>query len=406
MTGLRLFLIVVMQVFCMKAMAAEGSYDARAMQAISNKDLVQAEKILRLRLQQQSGNLGTRFQLARVLSWQGRGEEAMVLFDTLLEAKPGNADYLLARANTLEWLGRRSEALRDLKTARRASPDYSEIWRTEIKYLRREHQSEADARAVQLAEEARKKFPQESWQHLLITSATKIDEVNRYGIQASYGYDRLTSNRSPWNIKSLSFLIQTPDKRFASLQLDQVKRFDLDDWQIGGNYALPFAQSWYLYAGGTYSQTHNVLANRMLEAKLSKNFSSGLNLHVGVSHAKYSQTDNQQLYMTGEYYWSVFRASYSYRLIDVKNAGTGSNNNIQISRYYDSVSFIGALVAKGEDVEFDGSANPPISDVLTFSIFGSHLFRPQWSLVYSFTYHQQGDFYNRNGFVLGLKFDF
>ena len=169
---------------------------------------------------------------------------------------------------------------------------------------------------------------------------------------------------------------------------------------------MPFAQSWYVYAAATYSPTHKVIANRKLDTKLSKSFASGLNLHVGVSHAKYAETDSQQLYLTGEYYWSVFRAAYTYRLIDVKNAGTGNNHNIQINRYYGTVNFIGALIAKGEDVEFNGTANPPISDVLTLSLYGSHLFQPQWSLIYSLTYHQQGDFYNRHGFVLGLKFDF
>lgn len=406
----RLQLLIVIALFhacCIKAIAVtDNDYYSQANAAISNNHYTRAASILRQHLQQQPDDIQARFLLARVLSWQQQWTESMVLFDGLLKEKPDNSDFLLARANTLEWLGRRDDALRDLKKARRLSPDYSEIWRTEIKYLRRKKTPDADAQAIRLAEAAKQKFPQESWQRLLITTETKIVKTNSYAVQASYGYDKLTNNRAPWEMTSLNFFMQTSDKRFANLQLNQAKRFDLEDWQIGGSYALPLTKTWYLYAGANYSPTHKVLANRTLETKISRSFSSGLNLHVGVSHAKYSQTDSRQLYLTGEYYWSVYRASYSFRLIDVKNAGTGNNNNIQLNRYYDSASFIGAVMAKGEDVEFDGTANPPISDVLTLSLYGNHYFKPQWSLIYTLTYHQQGDFYNRNGFVLGLKYDF
>ncbi len=407
---IRLLLIptlTVLLVFSMNVMAdtADNSY-AQATLAVSNKNFKQAETILNKHLQHQPNDIEARFLLARVLSWQGKWAEAIELFNNLLNKQADNSDFLLARANTQEWMGNREEALRDLENARQLSPDYSEIWRTEILYLNRENSPKAKSKAITLVNEAKQKFPEENWERLLITKETKTVKSNSYAVAASYGRDELTNNHSPWEIKSLKLFMQSQDKHFAHLQLDQVERFDLDDWQIGGSYALPFAQSWYFYAGATYSPTHKVIANRMLDTKISKSFANGLNLHAGVNHAKYSETDSQQLYLTGEYYWSVFRAAYTYRIIEVKNAGTGNNHNIQINKYYGSTNFIGALIAKGQDVEFNGTANPPISDVLTLSIYGSHAFQPQWSLIYSYTFHQQGDFYNRNGFVLGLKFDF
>lgn len=388
------------------AAESEDTSYAQANRAVSNKNFKQAETILSKHLETQPDDIESRFLLSRVLSWQEKWTEAIAQLNNLLEQQPDNSDFLLARANTLEWMGDRQEALRDLENARLLSPDYSEIWRTEILYLRRENSSGADSQAITLANEAKQKFPEENWEHLLITKESKIVKSNSYAVQASYGHDELTKNRAPWEIASVMLFMVTPDRHFAHLQLDKIERFGLDDRQFGGSYALPFAQSWYFYAGATYSPTHKVIAKRMLDTKISKSFANGINLHAGVSLAKYTETSNQQLYLTGEYYWSVFRASYTYRLIDVENAGTGDNHNIQINRYYDSSSFIGALIAKGQDIEYDGTANPTISDVLTLSIYGSHTFQPQWSLIYSLTHHQQGDFYNSNGFVLGLKFDF
>ena len=402
-----IWIMTALLTFSINAGAETGSSSyTQARLAVSNKNFKQAEAILSRHLQHQPDDIEARFLLARVLSWQKKWTDAVALFNDLLEEKPDNVDFLFARANMLEWMGHRKAALQDLENARQLSPDYSAIWRTEILYLGKENSPAASSQLITLTNEARQKFPEENWGDLQITAEAEISEHNSYAMEASYGHDVLSNNHSPWDMASVKLFMQTSDKHFAHLQLDKIERFDLDDWQIDSSYALPFAHSWTLYAGASYSSTHKVIANRMLNTKIGKSFTNGLNLHAGVSHAKYSETESKQLLLTGEYYWSVFRTSYTYRFIDIKNAGTGDNHNIQINRYYNSTNSIGVSIAKGKDVEFDGSNNPPISDVKTFSIYGSHTFRPQWSLIHSFTYQQQGDFYNRYGFVFGLKFDF
>ena len=402
-----IFVVAVIMLFTANVMAEIGdSCFADANVAVNNKSFGQAEIILLNHLQHEEKDTEARFLLARVLSWQQKWPEALKQFDVLLEEQPNSADFLLARANTFEWTGQRKQALQDLEKARELAPDYSELWQSEITILMRDSDMASHRQAKALANEARQQFPDIDWNSLLIAEDTEMIDNNKYTAEVLYGHDELTNNRSPWEIVSAKLAMQTPAKHFAHVQLDSIERFELDDWQIGGSYALPLAESWSLYAGATYSPTHKVIANSMLQTRISKSFPTGLNLHAGISHARYSDTSSQQLYLTGEYYWSEFRVSYTYRLIDVLNAGTGENHNIQFNKFYSSVNMIGASFAAGEDVEFDGSSDPPISDVLTLSIFGRHMFQPQWSLIYSFTYHQQGDFYNRNGFVLGIKFDF
>ena len=101
-----------------------------------------------------------------------------------------------------------------------------------------------------------------------------------------------------------------------------------------------------------------------------------------------------------------YRVAYTYKFIDVENAGNGNNHKLQLDKYYSSGSKAGVVVASGEDVEFDGSPNPPISNVLTLSIFGQHNLQPRWWLNYSLTYHEQGNFYNLNGITFGIKHDY
>ncbi len=378
----------------------------KAQLAIKNKNFQQAELILSDHLIHDPEDRAAHFLLARVFSWQNKWTQALEQFDKLLRTQPDSADLLLARANTLEWMGQRKQALVDLARARELSPDYSEIWRTEIIILQRDNTPASRSKAISLTKEARQKFPANDWDNLIVVEKKLINERNRYAAEFIYGYDKLTNNRSPWLTRTVKLSRVTPDKHYTHLQLDSIERFDLEDWQLGGSYALPISQSWNFYTAATYSPTHQVLANRMLDTNLSKSFKNGTTLSGGVSNARYNETSSQQIHLGAEHYWSVFRIAYTYRRINVLNAGTGVNHNIQSNYFYSPVDMIGVSAATGKDVEFDGTANPPISDVRTYSIYGYHMFKPQWSFIYSVFYHHQGDFYNRNGFVLGIKFDF
>jgi len=384
----------------------DESHINKAQSAIENKNFAQAEIILTEHLKHATKDNAARFLLARVFSWQNKWHEALEQFDMLLKKNPDSADLLFARANTLEWMGHRKQALYDLARARELSPDYSEIWRTEIIILQRDDTATSRSKAFALINRAKQKFPEKNWDELLIVENKAINKRSSYAAEFIYGHDRLSNGRSPWSTRTVKLSRITPDKHYSNLQLDSVERFDLEDWQLGGSYALPLLQSWSVYLAATYSPTHNVLANRMLDTNLSKSFKNGSTLSAGVSNARYSQTSSQQIHLGGEHYWSDFRVAYTYRRINVLNAGTGVNHNIQSNYYYSAVDMVGISAATGKDVEFDGSANPPISDVRTYSIYGYHMFKPQWSLIYSVFYHHQGDFYNRNGFVLGIKFDF
>ncbi len=408
MKPLLVFSLVVLSILH-GSVAVAGTQDSHlsdAQLAIENKNFVQAETILTDHLTHATEDNEARFLLARVFSWQNKWSEALEQFDKLLKKKPDSADLLLARANTLEWMGLRKQALYDLAEARKLSPQYEQIWRTEIVILQRDNTPASRSKAFTLIKQAKQKFPEKDWDKLRVVENKIIIEKNSYAAEFIYGYDKLSNNRSPWSTRSVKLSQVTPDKHFSHVQLDSIERFDLEDWQLGGSYALPLSQSWSIYAAASYSPTHKVLANRMLDTNISKSFSNGTSLHAGLSNARYNETSSQQIHLGGEHYWSDFRVAYTYRHINVLNAGTGVNHNIQGNYYYSPVDMIGISAATGKDVEFDGTPNPPISDVRTYSLYGYHMFQPRWSLIYSVFYHHQGDFYNRNGFVLGIKFDF
>lgn len=374
--------------------------------AIDNKDFIQASEILRGHYFHMPNDSDGQFLLARTLSWQGKMSESLEHFNSLMEKRSDDADVLLARANTYKWMGNESAALRDLEAARNISPDYIDVWRTELSILSQGKRAEDRKLAIVLADAAGKRFPDESWLRYLPEKKPAVIEQNQYSSQANYGYSQLTNNKPSWQSASVTLAMKTPEKHYAHVTLDHKKRFNLDDWQIDSSYALPYKEKWNFYIGSTYSPTHRFLASWSLDTKISKRLADGFILHAGVKHSKYSDTGSQQIYLIGEQYWSDYRVAYTVKLIDVDNAGDGYNHGIQLNRYYSSGSMVGALIADGEDVEFDGSPNPPISDVFTLSFFGQYSLKSQWWLNYSLTYHEQGNFYNLNGFTLGIKFDY
>lgn len=400
--------ILVMVLTCALAVEADAAAEsfAEASTAVERKNFRLAETILYQYLKQNQDDVEARFLYARVLSWQGKLIQSLDQFNMLLLKYPDNADYLLSRANTYEWMGRRSQALADLEKARRTSPEYSDVWRTEIILLIRMSDKDSATKAANLVEQANNKFPDDEWDDLLKPATVDKNASNIFSAEASYRYDDLTNNLPSWKSAMLRMDVQTPEDHFAHVRFDNIERFNLNDQQIGAGYALPVAESWLLYAAATYSPTHKVLPNRMLELRATRSLKSGFSLSAGLIHGKYSQTTSQQGILTGEYYWSDYRAAYTYRIVDVLNAGTGTNHRLQLNKYFSSVNNIGVGFSTGEDVEFNGTPNPPISDVVSFSIFGRYMYQPGWSLVYSYNYHEQGDLYLRNGVILGIRIDF
>ncbi len=378
---------------------------SQAQQAISNQQLQQAETLLQTHLQHHGDDSEALFALARVWAWQNNHAQSLRAFNQLLDAHPDNSDILLARARLHEWMGNDSLALADLQHARELSPDYLEVWKQQIRLLSRQAQTlNADDTFNTLLQQAQLRFPQQDWrQWLPARDAPRNDD--RYYLAAHAGRDNLSNNRAAWNQASVILSGHT-SQGSGHIQIDRFDRFNLNDWQLAGGASMPLATDWSITFNGSISPTARVIARNRVEAIVSKRFSNGFNLHTGAQYANFAATSSQQLHLTGEYYWSRYRFAYTYRLIDVDNAGVGHNQRAVISASYGAANSVSLALANGKDVEYDGTTTPPVSNVSTVSLYGRHAITQNISLTWSAIHHKQGNFYTRNGFVLGAQFDF
>ena len=374
--------------------------DAR--QAVEQQQLSRAEAILQTHVQQHTADPDSRFLLARVQAWQNQHGQALAAFDRLIDEQPDNSDFLLARARLHQWMGHPRLALADLQQARQATPDYLALWQQELQLLAQSEQNPAAFR--KLLEQARQRFPQADWQPFLPAKPAAAP-TGKYTLAASTAYDRLDSNRDAWQQTSLSLSGRTTQGS-GYVQVDSFERFSLGDWQLAGGISMPLAPRWQLALSASLGPGARVIARNRVEAVFSKQFDGGFSLHSGVQFASFAATASQQLHVTGEVYWSRYRFAWTYRLIDVDNAGTGHNQRAVLSRSYGAASTVSLSLATGKDVEYDGSATPPVSDVSTVSLYGRHALQADMDFTWSVLHHKQGSFYNRNGFVLGAQFHF
>ena len=65
---------------------------------------------------------------ANLLGKVGRHEEELILYDALIEMRPGLPGLLVSKANTLRTLGRRQEAISQLRHVIETHPDYARSW--------------------------------------------------------------------------------------------------------------------------------------------------------------------------------------------------------------------------------------------------------------------------------------
>ena len=378
---------------------------SQAQQAIDNQQLQQAETLLQNHLQHHGDDTEALFTLARVWAWQKNHTQSLRAFNQLLEANPDNSDVLLARARLHEWMGNDDLALTDLQHARELSPDYLDVWKQQIRLLSRRALTEGDDDVFSaLLQQAQQRFPQQNWRQWL-RARDKPQNISHYFLATRAGRNNLSNNRAAWNQASVMLSGRTSHGN-AHIQIDSFDRFNLNDWQLAGGASIPVAPEWRVTFNGSISPTARVIARNRVEAIISKRFSNGFNLHTGAQHANFAATSSQQLHVTAEYYWSRYRFAYTYRLIDVDNAGVGHNQRTVVSASYGAANSVSLALANGKDVEYDGTTTPPVSTVSTLSLYGRHAISQNISLTWSTIHHQQGNFYTRNGFVLGAQFDF
>lgn len=210
-----------------------------------------------------------------------------------------------------------------------------------------------------------------------------------------------------WHSNYIEAAKQLGDRRSIYGSLRDTDRFNMKDneWLAGGYF--PLSHRLTLLAEGNSSPSHNTLARWSALSQIQYAFDEGWGVHFGARHTVYNSALINTLTFTGERYWSDYRAAFTHTESALAEAGSASNERIQLSRYYGDMSFVGAGLSQGSEIENLGLPLGILSTrVQSLVLNGRHWFSRDWAASYELAITEQGNYYTRNTLRLGLRRQF
>jgi len=230
---------------------------------------------------------------------------------------------------------------------------------------------------------------------------------SRTEIEVGGSRESLTNNLPDWSSVYFEAMHQFRERHTLYGGLRQTRRFRQDDTEANAGLYYPLAETWTGLVEGTVSPEHNILPEFSISAHLQKRLAFGLLVGLGVRHSEYTTNGVNMGLGTMEYYWSHFRAAYTFYSTRVDGVGSSPAHRFQFNYYYTDRDSIGIAYATGREVE---NVGPPVgliaSDVREWVLSGRHWFTRNWGLTYELLDHEQGTLYRRQGLRLGVRHQF
>lgn len=366
-----------------------------------------AERSLREELKSNPADLTVRFRLARALSWQGKFSEAERLYRELAAEHPDDADYRLGLAQVLVWSGKKDDAiplLERLTDGGRNNPDA-------IRLLLQCWSGASSAQrkaAEQIYTAARQRYPDEDFGPIPGAAAPSLPAASGplpNQIEIGGGYDHLSNGRAPWNSQYLLFSKQFRPRTSLYGGVLHTERFDLDDVQFHLGGYLPLAERWSANLEAGYSPTGRVLPRHYEFLHIQRSFDRGLNLGVGYRFREYDAAQTHGVLFSAEQYIGAFRLAYSYSPSFVRNR-TAHNHGLQLGYWYSDYSFVNLSFGIGDEINTIVPLGVVSAPVESYGINGRHWITPDWAITWSFGHQRQGNFYDRTGGQIGIRWAF
>lgn len=357
---------------------------ATAERQVQAQQLDAAEATLQAHLAGQPDDTAAQFLLARVLSWQGRPEQALPIYRRLLQQQPDNADYLLGEGQALLWAGHPQRALESLERAAQLAPDYAEV--------------------QQVIQQARAALTVPS------TAAAPVPVVDaatrrRHELEISARQDWLDSGFDNWRSQRLDYASTKPESVGWYGALTREQRFGEWDEGVEAGAVIALDENWTLQSEVGYQPSPYFLPEWHADLRLQRRLPDGYLGAVNVRRTEYETTRVDRLALSVERYWNAWRAGYTLNVTDVANAGTPIGHDLALDYYYQGLSYAGLRLTVGEEEAVE-EQQLITSDVRAISLQGRHWFDSRWALSWEIGHHQQGSYYDRQWLQLGLRHAF
>lgn len=380
--------------------AGEPAYAAAAA-AVRQRAYGRAERLLTARLAHHPDDVKSRALRARVRSWSREWPGALRDYDTLLKTEPRNADYLLGKAQVLLWSGSPRKAAAVAQTGRRLAPGYEALWKVELQALLASGGAASRQAAVTLAAAARHRFPASVWNVPPARAPESYLEI-----AATAGHEHLSHGFADWSSRSVRTSYHFADGRIAYGGVRTTQRFGIPDTAFDGGVSMPMGARWVGTADLSASPTGDVLPEYSVALGGTRSLQEGWGVGVNARYSRYSSTYARQISVSLERYWRKYRFSYARYRTDTGTGHPSSSGALRVDYYYGGSSSVGALIARGTEIESVGAGRLIRTSVDAATLLGRQRLAENWLLTWSATRHRQGNVYQRSGLNVGFEHRF
>lgn len=388
---------------------AEAAQDNNPLsRLIEQKKFPQAEYFLRQLLNEQKYSPQLQFKLAQILSWQKKYNLALTEYDVLLSKFPTDGDYILGKARTLYWAGRNKKALLLLESKKVETDSNKEAWRLKIKILEESSDEISREKIKPLLLQAKKRFPDELWGDPIELNIKPLVDISYTEVEAGYSSELLSNGFDSWSSMYLSAEHQFMNSNKIYTTITQTERFNLKDTEYLLGFYTPIDSKWNALLETSYSPLPKVLSQWSAYIQLKHLFDYGWNSHIAWRQTGYLETDTQAFRWGVERYWKDYRMSYTLSLSQLNATAVAKDtflsHLISADYFYGEKNVVGAGITSGQELEYSGRPNPPVSNIFAYYLKGRHWFTAKWAVSYDMSFHQQGTNYSRLGYRLGLRY--
>lgn len=373
------------------------------------KQWEEARMQLDILLQEQPDHEEALFLLARILSWQGRYDQSVATYKTLLHKYPDNADYLLGLAQVHFWRDLPHQAIPLLNQAVKIAPQYQAIWELLIRNFYAVNEREL---AEKTQREAAALFPHANWQQFSpppVTERTASLPVQstHSNFETGGSYENLDRNFASWNSTYIGGFRSFGQRSNIYGRASQVQRFDMQDVAIVAGLTRPLTERWTLGLEADYNPAHHFLPQWALQGSAHYKMDYGFGALFNFRHAGYSLLDTDTGSVGLERYWGDFRIAYTLYISQLQFAPEPTFSHLgQIAYFYGDRDQIGIAIGGGQQVMLLGPGRLINADVESYALHGQHWVTPKWALVYDISLNVQGTAYTRYGATFGVRYAF
>jgi YaiO family outer membrane protein len=380
---------------------------------VANIGWEQTKKDLRKWLLINPNDTKSRFQLARVLSWNKEYSLSVYEYKLLLANDPNNTDYLFGLSNTFYWMGQVDESIHTLEKVVALTPTHTDAW---VQLIRQLHLNKQDQEAKARLKDAALYVPPSSLRSIkaeILDGALPRNYViseepkgKTSHVELGGGYESLNNGYKNWSSSYLdaSHQFESGEKIYG--RGSDLNRFGVTDATIQAGYTKTFDKKWTTTIETYDSPTAHFSPKWSLMGSARYQLDIPVGIELGYKYSAYSTINNNIGTAAIEWYTGNWRFASTLYVSGLQGVSPTYSGLADISYYYDDKSFFGTMLGYGKQVIVKSPGVYENSETQTYVIRGNHFITNEWAITYDGGVNVQGISYTRTGFNLGLRYVF